>query len=254
MSNAIQLRYFKGSDGSNESHEKEPDIHNMNAKLKWNYVVEKVKEEKYIIGQKCSYCSNQLHEKSQTMGATVKMQANAVLAESANKAKEAEVIIKEKSNKIKEKSQLAGESIKETSNVVGETIKSKSLNAGEAVKLHTMNAGTNVKAKSLQASEMIRGKIEAVKVNTKISEPTDRNSSNLNDENKNKVSEGKSNHLKEDDDQENINIEPYKEIPTKVNISSQLLQKSQEILRKQTKKAGRAFALIFKQYLFLSIV
>ena len=230
----------------------------MNAKLKWNYVVEKVKEEKYIIGQKCSYCSNQLKEKSETMGATVKMQANAVLAESANKAKEAEVIIKEKSNKIKEKSQLAGESIKETSNVVGETIKSKSLNAGEAVKLHTMNAGTNVKAKSLQASEMIRGKthqaIETVKANAKISEPTDKNSSNLNDENRNKISEEKSNYLKTDDEQENINTESYKEIPTKVNISSQLLQKSQEILRKQTKKAGRAFALIFKQYLFLSIV
>ena len=230
----------------------------MNAKLKWNYVVEKVKEEKYNIGQKCSYCSNQFKEKSETMGATVKMQANAMLAESANKAKEAEVIMKEKSNKIKEKSQLAGESIKETSNIVGETIKSKSITAGEAVKLHTMNAGNNVKAKSLQASEMIKGKthqaIETVKSNTKISEPTDKNSLNLYDENKLKISEEKSSCLKKDVQQENINIESYKENPTKVNISSQLLQKSQEIFRKQAKKAGQAFTLIFEHHLYLFIL
>ena len=117
----MKIGCFKGSDTTNESstEEEESNIHNMNAKLKWNYVVEKVKEEKYNMGQKCSHCSNQIKEKSENIGATVKMQANAVMSESAIKTKEAEVILREKSNKIKEKSQLAGESVKEKCDPVG---------------------------------------------------------------------------------------------------------------------------------------
>ena len=70
-----KIGWFKGSDEANESPKEESNVNHMNAKLKWNYVVEKVKEEKYNIGQKCTSCTTQIKEKSENIGATVKMQA-----------------------------------------------------------------------------------------------------------------------------------------------------------------------------------
>ena len=221
----------------------------MNAKLKWNFVVEKVKEEKYNMGQKCSHCSNQIKEKSENIGATVKMQANAVMTESAIKAKEAEVILKEKSNKIKEKSQLAGESMKEKSSIVGGAIRSKSLNAGETMKLHTISAGNNIKTRSAHAGEIIKGKthhaIETVKANINHPERIETDVSNEKDDRAiktNKSTEKSFSSNKNANEQKEVQGTTHPDNLAKSNISSsKLLQKSQEILRKQTKKAGQIF-------------
>ena len=213
--------------------------------------MEKVKEEKYNLGQKGSTISNQLKEKSENIGTTVKMQASAVMAGSATKAKEAEMAMKEKSNKIKEKSQLAGEVIKERSNVVSGAIKNKSVYAGEALKSHTLNAGNNVKIKTFQASEAIKDKtnnaMETIKSNAKHSGKLEKTGLKMYEggvSQEVETREGIAN-LKHGNSTVKEEVRPEKATPNKfANNSmnnSKIVQKSQEILRKKAKKAGQIF-------------
>ena len=129
---------------------------NSRSRLKWNYLVEKVKEEKYNLDHKRSAISEQLKETSDNLGNTVKLQATVVLSSSTAKAKELELAVRDKSHKIKEKSHLTTNSIKEKSNEVRGAIKTKSASAAESLKLHPMVDGNTVKSKIISAGESMK--------------------------------------------------------------------------------------------------
>ena len=129
---------------------------NSRSRLKWNYLVEKVKEEKYNLDHKRSAISEQLKETSDNLGNTVKLQATVMLSCSTAKAKELELAVRDKSHKIKEKSHLATDSIKEKSNEVRGAIKTKSASAAESLKHHPIVDGNIVKSKIISAGESIK--------------------------------------------------------------------------------------------------
>ena len=204
------------------------------AKLKWNYVVEKIKEEKYQVDQKCSSCSCQLKAKSESLGSAVKSQAIVAMAGSEIKAKEAKLAIIQKSKKLNDKSQLLSETLKDKSNVLNVVMKDKSLHAGESIKLYTRDAGHSLKIKTSNAGEVVKGKTQIALNMVRSKAPqvdTLRKLDNTNDTKDNNKELGPDNSIAD-------------KITNDVAVKRKRFRKAKEIFRKKRHMAGQILAKI----------
>ena len=198
---------------------------NSRSRLKWNYLVEKVKEEKYNLDHKRSAISEQLKETSDNLGNTVKLQATVVLSSSTAKAKELELAVRDKSHKIKEKSHLTTDSIKEKSNEVRGAIKTKS----ESLKRHPLVDGNTVKSKIISAGESIKDNSRSsLKVMTQKVKVTGESGKFWPNRDITNV-----------DEKHQSSYEGYYEDAQNPDKDLRILKKSEEILRKKARTVGQ---------------
>ena len=202
---------------------------NSRSRLKWNYLVEKVKEEKYNLDHKRSAISEQLKETSDNLGNTVKLQATVVLSSSTAKAKELELAVRDKSHKIKEKSHLTTDSIKEKSNEVRGAIKTKSASAAESLKRHPMVDRNTVKSKIISAGESIKDNSRSsLKVMTQKVKVTGESGKFWPNRDITNV-----------DEKHQCSYEGYHNDTQNLNKDLRILRKSEEILRKKARTVGQ---------------
>ena len=202
---------------------------NIRSRLKWNYLVEKVKEEKYHLDHKRSTLSEQLKETSDNLGNTVKLQATVVLSSSTAKAKELELAVRDKSHQMKEKSHLATDSIKEKSNAVRGAMKTKSAYAAESFKLRPVVNGNNVKTKIISAGETIkdnsRSSLKVIKQKVKASGESGNFRPNRD--------------ITKVDEKHQSSIGVCDKNPQNPHKDLRILKKSEEILRKKSRTVGQ---------------